>query len=234
MHMSAGSVGQLLGTAWREAVETSCQHLGAGLDPVGTADVDELGDGLAKAAIHEVVPEDAWRARVHEDVCVRLMQVTAGERPVIQRGPCGIQHKSVIKMFAAHRCPRTYDVNQEQRQELFACPQHYHPGAGKHCWQSQVRRRRHACVMIVNEGHGPGWPHAEDTGRAALVVAQPPVLPTPHRLLQDACSRAAQHHGRRLLLPWKVWWEAAKQHSCWTSRPALMSLLADQAVCVFW
>src|SRR6476646_9833420 len=72
MDMSAGSVNEPCRAQQDVRLSrTTLQHLGAALDPVGAADVNELGDGLAQGGVHEVVPKDAGRARVHQDVCIR-------------------------------------------------------------------------------------------------------------------------------------------------------------------
>mmetsp|Transcript_13890 Transcript_13890/g.22753 ORF Transcript_13890/g.22753 Transcript_13890/m.22753 type:complete len:412 (+) Transcript_13890:150-1385(+) len=47
-------------------------------------------------------------------------------------------------------------------------------------------RLRGARVVIVDEGDGAPGPQADDAGRAALLVHQPPELAPPARLLQDA------------------------------------------------
>ena len=106
-------------------------HLRATLDAQLFADLDERADAFAEAGLPEVVPEDAGRARVREDVGVALVQVLAGEGPVVE---CG------------------------------------------------------ACVVVLDECNGARGPHAQHAGRPPLAVYQPPVLASPHGLLQYACA----------------------------------------------
>ena len=43
------------------------------------------------------------------------------------------------------------------------------------------------CIMVLNEGNSSGGPHAHEARGAALAIHQPPVLPSPHGLLQNTC-----------------------------------------------
>lgn len=93
-------------------------HLRAGVDAVAAADVEQLLDGLTqRAPIREMVVEHAGRARVGQQVRVRLRQVRAGERPVIQRGACEEMH-AVQKEF--RRIERKLKpINRNQRLTRF-------------------------------------------------------------------------------------------------------------------
>ncbi len=63
-------------------------HLGSTADLMPLAQADAVSDGLAQAVVPEVVIEDAWAARVRQDVGIPLMQMVPGEGPVVQRGSC--------------------------------------------------------------------------------------------------------------------------------------------------
>ena len=47
---------------------------------------------------------------------------------------------------------------------------------------------RGTCVVVLYERHRSRRPHAQQAGRPPLAVNQPPVFPSAHRLLQDACA----------------------------------------------
>jgi hypothetical protein len=45
-----------------------------------------------------------------------------------------------------------------------------------------------ASVMVFDECHSAGGPHAQQTWRPPLAVYQSPILTSPHGLLQYACA----------------------------------------------
>lgn len=63
--------------------------LGASGEAVVLPQLEQLVDVVAQAVpCHPVVPEDAGRARVREQIGVALMQMPPREGPVVQRGSC--------------------------------------------------------------------------------------------------------------------------------------------------
>ena len=162
-------------------------HRAAAVQAVALAACDQAAHGVPQALIAEVVPEDAGRAGVRQDVGVALLHRVPGKAPVALAGalqqPVGssgeVDGRAATsptglagcagRTPAPSGCSNSTPHSGAMPPSTSPCTSH---PLSPICTTQTTPHR----VMVLQEGHRPRGPEPQQGRRLALAVTQPPVL----------------------------------------------------------